>query len=587
MKLIEFFSGVGFTSMALKKLVPFSHHRTSDWNIPSVISYANIHFTKEQIENTKKEVLETMDKDTIVNNLFKMQVSADSKSPMTKENLTKKNIKWLLNVYTCFKVSNNLGSITKIKGEDLEIDNSKDKYLLSYSYPCQSISLAGKGEGMSKGSGTRSGLLWEVERILLESSKIENGLPQILLMENVTQVHGKKHLADFEMWIKFLESLGYKNYWADLNAKHYGVPQNRDRTFMVSILGEHRYFMFPDKQLLKTKLKDILEKEVGEKYYLDTKAFEKLKDTSPIESQNVNERFFKQAYETLENNIAKHGDTIDAFNEKLNVSGVSPTITTRPEGFKTAILPVIAASRGRNIENPSDRTKGIELEQRLEINKEGLSNTLTTVQKDNYVLETVFTETQDAPTINTTTTQTSFIVKEEFTELQKKVAEEALRKQVLKPYDVIDYTYSNSRLSEIEKGFIKIKNKSDNNVMSTLTTNAENFGVVVGTQIQKPRVRSILGNLGQDNKNMKMEHKVDGSISKVYGFRIRKLTSKECWRLMGATDEEFEKAEKGLRKYLYNGKDLTNSQLYHQAGNGIVVNVLVELFKQILKSVGE
>lgn len=136
MKLIEFFSGVGFTSMALKKLVSFSHHRTSDWYIPSVISYANIHFTKEQIENTKKEILETMDKDAIVNNLFKMQVSTDGKAPMTMDKLKKKRVEWLANVYACFKVSNNLGSITEIKGEDLEIDNSKDKYLLSYSYPC-------------------------------------------------------------------------------------------------------------------------------------------------------------------------------------------------------------------------------------------------------------------------------------------------------------------------------------------------------------------------------------------------------------------------------------------------------------------
>ena len=90
---------------------------------------------------------------------------------------------------------------------------------------------------MAKGSGTRSGLLWEVERLLDECAD----LPQILLMENVTQVHGKKNIQNFRNWLIKLESLGYRNYFQDLNAKGFEVPQNRDRTFMVSILGEFTY----------------------------------------------------------------------------------------------------------------------------------------------------------------------------------------------------------------------------------------------------------------------------------------------------------------------------------------------------------
>ena len=82
---------------------------------------------------------------------------------------------------------------------------------------------------MKKGSGTRSGLLWEVERLLNET---EN-LPQILLMENVPQVHSKKNIDDFNKWIDFLESIGFRNYWKDLNSKDYGIPQSRNRTFMV------------------------------------------------------------------------------------------------------------------------------------------------------------------------------------------------------------------------------------------------------------------------------------------------------------------------------------------------------------------
>lgn len=106
-----------------------------------------------------------------------------------------------------------------------------------------------------------------------------------------------------------------------------------------------------------------------------------------IDTAEPKERFYKQAFETLKENDCEVGDTIDAFNKKVNKSGVCPTLTTRPEGFKTAILPVVGAMRGRNPEDPSDRTAGVPTEQRLEINEKGLCNALTTVQKDNLVIE--------------------------------------------------------------------------------------------------------------------------------------------------------------------------------------------------------
>ena len=124
---------------------------------------------------------------------------------------------------------------------------------------------------MTKGSGTRSGLLWEVERLLNE---VDN-LPQVLLMENVPQVHGKKNMEDFQRWIDFLESKGYSNYWQDLNAKNYGVAQNRNRCFMVSILGDYS-FKFPEPIELKKVMKDYLEDEVDEKYYINNEKAQKL-----------------------------------------------------------------------------------------------------------------------------------------------------------------------------------------------------------------------------------------------------------------------------------------------------------------------
>lgn len=132
--------------------------------------------------------------------------------------------------------------------------------------------------GMSKGSGTRSGLLWEVERILTEIRDSNGELPQILFMENVPQVHGKKNIEDFKKWIDFLEGLGYTNYWQDLNAKNYGVAQNRNRCFMFSFLGNYTY-KFPQPIPLQKKLKDYLEEDVDEKYYINNEKAQKLIQT--------------------------------------------------------------------------------------------------------------------------------------------------------------------------------------------------------------------------------------------------------------------------------------------------------------------
>ena len=116
---------------------------------------------------------------------------------------------------------------------------------------------------MERGSGTRSGLLWEVERLLKECKE----LPDVMVMENVTEVHGYKNKAHFEEWISFLESLGYSNYYQDLNAADFGVAQHRERCFMVSILGNYNY-KFPTTIPLNTVMADYLEENVDEKYYV-------------------------------------------------------------------------------------------------------------------------------------------------------------------------------------------------------------------------------------------------------------------------------------------------------------------------------
>ena len=172
---------------------------------------------------------------------------------------------------TSFKPSD----IRNIHGKDLEIsDLEKYFYIMTYSFPCQDLSTAGKQRGMKKGEGTRSGLLWEVERILHELSRCGQ-LPQMLLMENVPAVHGKRNVEDFADWIMLLDDFGYQSYWKDLNASDFGIPQNRDRCFMVSVLGRYS-FSFPKGFPLEKSLEDMLEEEVAEKYFLSEDRVEKM-----------------------------------------------------------------------------------------------------------------------------------------------------------------------------------------------------------------------------------------------------------------------------------------------------------------------
>lgn len=222
-RLVELFAGVGSQAMALRDLgVEFEHHRVVEFDKYAIKSYNAIHGTE----------FPTMD-------------------------------------------------IRDVHAEDLDIrDTDKFVYIMTYSFPCQALSIAGLGKGMQKGSGTRSGLLWEVERILDECEE----LPQVLLMENVPQVHGKKNMADFQKWLKFLEDKGYSNYWQDLNAKDYGVAQSRNRCFCVSILGEYTY-KFPEPIPLTKTMKDYLEDEVEDKYYIESEKAKDLIDKLVVEDK--------------------------------------------------------------------------------------------------------------------------------------------------------------------------------------------------------------------------------------------------------------------------------------------------------------
>lgn len=278
-RIIEFFAGIGAQAKALEILkVDFEHWRTCEWSWQSITAYNAIHMggkVEDTSNLTYEEVLQRIN-----------GVSADYNKPMTETELRRKGETWARNLLGRMIANHNVcPNISQLKGKDLGIvERESNTYILTYSFPCQDLSNAGLMQGMEKGSGTRSGLLWEVERILLECKELDS-LPQVLVMENVPGVIGAGNLAPFNQWLESLAKMGYTNYFKILNAKDYGIPQNRRRCFMVSIIGQSSY-SFPRKLKLKYFLKDFIYQKVDESYYLPDELvteFEKYVDGTAVD----------------------------------------------------------------------------------------------------------------------------------------------------------------------------------------------------------------------------------------------------------------------------------------------------------------
>lgn len=223
LRVFEAFAGIGAQATALDRIgIEYKIVGISDWFTDAIICYDAIH-------RKKGDNISLPDKKKQIEYLNKFQFSRDSIKPSKIELMDSDYIERL---YVANKRTKNYGSITQIKGKDLpDID------LLVYSFPCQDLSTGGKGLGMKKGSGTRSGLLWEIERILKELKK-EDRLPEYLLLENVRNILAPTYNDDLTKWLKFLGSLGYSSDdCMILNALDFGVPQDRERAFIVSHLG--------------------------------------------------------------------------------------------------------------------------------------------------------------------------------------------------------------------------------------------------------------------------------------------------------------------------------------------------------------
>ena len=504
-RLIELFGGYGSQALALKYLgVKFEHWKLVEWAVKSIQAYKDIHFPNQFVE------VMDIPKEDIIDYLYKKGISQNYNEPMNLEQIKRLSDEKLYTIYENIVITNNLVNIQQVKGEDLEIeDTDKYCYIMTYSFPCQDLSLAGKGKGMSDTS-TRSGMLWEVERILSECYEL-GSMPQVLLMENVPMVHSVDNLEDFNKWKLRLEELGYKNYFQDLIATDYGIPQTRNRCFMVSILGEYSY-TFPKAIPLKLKLKDMLEDNVDEKYYLSKKMMDYI--TSKDDKYKVNENNLVINREIAVSKTTREGntraDTTDYISEDL------------PENYK--LKPVMNLYE-IGIKRYNRRTGVV-------VDTDGSSSTLLArTQGDNNMI----------------------------------LIKNATSKGYLEATegDGIDIS---SRM-ETHRGTVQ-KNKAQ-----TITTmGGENVGVVVkgiATNESEEWQKSPL----EEKSRTLLANKSNAGVGIIdTNLRIRKLTPKECFRLMGVKDEDYYKA----------AKNQSDSSLYHLAGDSIVVNVLMAIFKEML-----
>ena len=531
---IELFAGYGSTKLAWNYLgIDVESYKICEWAVKSIQAYKDIHFTDDNTDYSKdlsiKEIKEY---------LFNKGISSNYNEPMTQQQVNRLNEKQARTIYNNIKATHNLVNIQQVKGKDLEIvDTDKYDYILTYSFPCQDISGAGLRKGFEDTS-TRSGMLWEVERILTECKELET-IPSVLLMENVPLIHSiGDNMNSFQKWINRLEELGYKNYWQDLIATDYGIPQTRNRTFMVSILGDYNY-TFPKPIPLKLKLKDMLEDSVDEKYYLSDKQI------NDIQSWN--------AYEKPLENM-----------EKTDKNNISPTLTTRSGAYAAGMILVKNATKQGYLEATTG--DGIDISSRMEHHR-------GTVQKDK--IQTLTTQCDRGVVINKIDIRQKVKVRKYGVDIDnlkktlkkhKKYSNKEISKKLNVPITTIEHWFRNDNSFSIPDANIWYELKE------LLNIKTNEFDKSITTFIEKDNLYEKSNRCYFDNGVAPTLTATSSDEKIISNLRIRKLTPRECFRLMGVKDEDFDKV----------AKNQSDSSLYHLAGDSIVVNFLMYIYKQLI-----
>ena len=499
--------------------------------------------------------------------------------------------------------------------KDVEVD------LIMHGSPCQDFSLAGKQAGGDKDSGTRSSLMYETIRI------VEKLKPKYVIWENVKNLLSKKHRHNFDAYLETMESLGYTNYYQVLNAKDYGIPQNRERVFTISILGNEKC-EFPIKKELKTTMHDLLEENVEAKYYLS----EKMTKYVTEKNEKSNFKVFRPHYageEKIAHTIQTSGgnradDNFIVFHFpqkqelKLKLKDMLEDEVDKKYYLSDKMIKYISATGTANFRNPDSKIN-LDIARPLTTDQNkraGTTNYLSEDLPSNYNLNevvrkygifdteksthqagSVYDENGLSPTLDTMQggyRQPCIEIKETI----KQGYKTAYEGDGANTSSMMEYQRENVQEQTIQT--ITTSDESDRDVVVDKLPGAygRDFGSKGKIQ-NKEYCDTLTASMGTGGGNVPIikdyglyGNKQAGSVYNKNGLcptitteasqnwnillndnpKIRKLTPKECWRLMGFDDEDFEKAEKVN----------SNTQLYKQAGNSIVVNVLEAIFNNLL-----
>lgn len=555
--------------------------------------------------------------------------------------------------------THNWGDVTKI-------DETKLPYydLITYSFPCQDISLAGLQKGCDNDSGTRSSLLWECERIIRAVK------PKYLLMENVKNLVGEKHKHNFIKWLHVLEMMGYQNFYKVLNAKDYGVPQNRERVFVVSIIGCQQY-LFPNPIKLEKRLKDVLESNVDEKYYLSDKTINMFLRRNELNKAKGNGFKFEAAdtngYASAVTTRAGARADDNFIQEPLCIGGMQKHQSILDDGTCTCLcssmgmgggyVPMVtepllireATQKGYaeayegdsvTLDEPNSQTR------RGRVGKQ-MSNTLTTTCNigvvqignivntgnwDNPERGRIYSDEGVSPTLSTMQggglepkilerSKNGFKNKRIYSLLrilwktirEKEIWDEIGRFRCVSEKEILQqdmYEKGNAEIRKNEPNLFKRTYNSEGNKQIIIEKeflrdvwkrikvrrSSQRWGL---SEQQFGKLNDCLQKLSyettqtkekmyfvwESSKGFELLRETLSEIQKIWKssnyqqgtrefcYRIRKLTPRECWRLQGVKDEQFDKLH-----------GLSNTQLYKLAGNSIVVDVLMGIFKNLLLS---
>lgn len=327
---VELFSGIGSQAKALKNIgMEISESYTCEWDIHAFVAYDAIHHSPK----VPRKVLK-MNKEQLLDSMKQLSLSNNGKESMDFRTLRTYTEDSLRKIYTAIKRSNNYVDISTLKGD--RIPSNID--ILTYSFPCQDLSNVGAFHGYKKGidrdSGSRSSLLWQVGRILKEMKEQNKSLPRYLLMENVPTLLSARHKENFQIWIDELTELGYFSKYFQLNARFFGLPQNRPRLLMISVyVGDDEKLKDIVQEYFKEKTAEDVVKDYRKSCYYKSISVSDLLRVDYSDSQLLNE-----ALECTPNNtvsrreIWKDNPQIVLPNGLLNPAvDVVRTITTKQD----------------------------------------------------------------------------------------------------------------------------------------------------------------------------------------------------------------------------------------------------------------